>query len=794
MSTAEKRLQRIAELRKQVLVGALPDDFLRMPTSSNADANAMPLDPATQFYSFIPPNTRGRLVLKIVEAKLTKNYGLVRMDPYIRVRVGNAVFETHTCINGGKVPVWNRVINAYLPVGVESIYVQIFDERSFTQDECVAWAHIILPDGVFGQETVDEWYSLSGPQGEGKEGVLNIVTSFTPVVTTEGAPAPATTGQMVEPPEPVDIGSIKEMFPEVDEEVIRTILESNNNNQEATVNALIEMSTLDMMALGWCLGVGVLVSLLYAKFMFDLHENTLWFSNIKEVEREISFRTESGLYYSYYKQVVNASTVTSAFYDLIHDTKTEYPREINVLQRFNIIPEVLLALFYRLSSSYVTITPIMFYVNSSFLLAGLSVLFVYLLTYVITGAWSEAFIVSVWMLVNYEDSSRVNFAVNMREVYALPFLWVQFMYVFKSLDSVVYIVLLLYKLPKTFHLVKSTLVFLFGIVVMLPLNVVVKSLVSDKSDSHIWHFVASKLGVAQASVPFETTLYLCHGAFAFLGYDFIERTYKNGSVQLFVFALVVSVFNIVRSWWKGEQSCPRLFLLTVKCCVFGVLAFSTMRMKYIFLPLMLILASTAFSFVNRLLGRFAKLTIILALAITVLRSHYSFYLRVMSHEQEFYDPDTVRLMEWINQQNETMVFSGSMQLMAGVKCCTGRPITNHPHFEDSYLRERTLRIYQMYGRRPADEVYGILKNENATHIILEDSICLAKSTGCALKDLVDQANGQQTESGRYPFVPSRSLQNTVLPRFCDVLRKKGHSQFALVFRNRTFRVYRLLLS
>lgn len=61
--------------------------------------------------------------------------------------------------------------------------------------------------------------------------------------------------------------------------------------------------------------------------------------------------------------------------------------------------------------------------------------------------------------------------------------------------------------------------------------------------------------------------------------------------------------------------------------------------------------------------------------------------------REFYDPDTVELMQWINSStSQTAVFSGSMQLLAGVKLCTGRSITNHPHFENKELRERTLQV------------------------------------------------------------------------------------------------------
>ena len=39
-------------------------------------------------------------------------------------------------------------------------------------------------------------------------------------------------------------------------------------------------------------------------YVYIQHENEMWFTNIKEVEREISFRTESGLYYSYFKQTI----------------------------------------------------------------------------------------------------------------------------------------------------------------------------------------------------------------------------------------------------------------------------------------------------------------------------------------------------------------------------------------------------------------------------------------------------------------------------------------------------------
>ncbi|KAI6241166.1 CUE domain-containing protein [Aphelenchoides fujianensis] len=256
--THEQRVQRANELRSRVMLGRLSDDFLRLPSSSNAPNQLNPLvqqqlaalDPATQFYAFVPPNTRGRLVVKVVEARLAKNYGLMRMDPYVRIRIGSSVFESHTCVSAGKTPVWNRVINSYLPNGVESVYVQVFDERSFTQDEVVAWTHTKLPEGIFRGETIDEWYPLSGALGDKAGGPVN--QSSTP--GGQNAPATVAEPQAVvnvqptarEPAAPVvneaDVLEVAEMFPNVEPEVIRSVLEAKRGDKTEAVNALVEMA------------------------------------------------------------------------------------------------------------------------------------------------------------------------------------------------------------------------------------------------------------------------------------------------------------------------------------------------------------------------------------------------------------------------------------------------------------------------------------------------------------------------------------------------------------------------
>ena len=54
---------------------------------------------------------------------------------------------------------------------------------------------------------------------------------------------------------------------------------------------------------------------------------------LQEVEREISFRTEQGLYYSYFKQLVQAPSLKEGFLQLKQDNLTESTNTVNMFER-----------------------------------------------------------------------------------------------------------------------------------------------------------------------------------------------------------------------------------------------------------------------------------------------------------------------------------------------------------------------------------------------------------------------------------------------------------------------------
>ena len=63
-----------------------------------------------------------------LQARLNKNYGITKMDPFCCVRVNHQVYETETCENGSKNPTWTRPLVVAITEPIDHIYLEIFDE------------------------------------------------------------------------------------------------------------------------------------------------------------------------------------------------------------------------------------------------------------------------------------------------------------------------------------------------------------------------------------------------------------------------------------------------------------------------------------------------------------------------------------------------------------------------------------------------------------------------------------------------------------------------------------------
>lgn len=54
----------------------------------------------------------------------------------------------------------------------------LFFQRQLAMDERIAWSYVTIPQSVINGDTADDWFPLSGKQGDEKEGMINLVMTM----------------------------------------------------------------------------------------------------------------------------------------------------------------------------------------------------------------------------------------------------------------------------------------------------------------------------------------------------------------------------------------------------------------------------------------------------------------------------------------------------------------------------------------------------------------------------------------------------------------------------------------
>lgn len=109
---------------------------------------------------------------------------------------------------------------------------------------------------------------------------------------------------------------------------------------------------------------------------------------------------------------------------------------------------------------------------------------------------------------------------------------------------------------------------------------------------------------------------------------------------------------------------------------------------------------------------------------------------------EYNNPEGEELTLWIRgHTHQSAVFAGTMPTMATVLLTTGRPIVNHPHYEQATLRlalvyisddissgcdlyrNRTKHVYTIFSHKSPSEIHSILDGMGVDYVISEDGWC-----------------------------------------------------------------------
>uniref|UniRef100_A0A665T6W6 Dpy-19-like 1, like (H. sapiens) n=1 Tax=Echeneis naucrates TaxID=173247 RepID=A0A665T6W6_ECHNA len=627
------------------------------------------------------------------------------------------------------------------------------------------------------------------------------------------------------------------------------------------------------------LGITLLLGKFGAYHLSQLFENDRHFSHLSNLEKEMAFRTEMGLYYSYYKTIIEAPSFLDGLHMVMNDRLTEYPLVINTLKRFNLYPEVVLASWYRMYTGvmgYFGIPtkmcwsinrgeglssvdscegmgdPAYFYVACVFLLNGVMMSLFFIYGAYLSGSRLGGIVTTMCFFFNHGESTRVMWTPPLRESFAYPFLVLQMLlltYILRtripSRTAMVALGIsnLCFMLPWQFaqfvlltqvaslfasyilgylgaakmqsilvtHMITLGVCFvlMFGNSMLLTSfyasslvsiwvhwvvsppppqvmqgvawvvsTVLLKSMLSTvfgaSDDAHISGLIKSKF---TSYKDFHTLMYTCAAEFDFMELETPVRYLKTLllPINMLVVALIAGRVNCL-----CELVTLQLVYHSLQLVAFAVLAILIMRLKLFLTPHMCIMASLICS--KQLFGWigekfkhqivvFAVMAVMAVQGVANLQAQWAIIGEFSNLPQE-------ELLDWIQDNTRpNSVFAGAMPTMASVKLSAGRPIVNHPHYEDAGLRsERTKLVYSMYSRMSGETVKKNLMKLGVDFFVLEDSWCTRRTRpGCSMPEIWDIEDPQNV--GKAPL--------------CSHMSRNSRPHFTTVFSNDIYKVLKV---
>lgn len=278
-----------------------------------------------------------------------------------------------------------------------------------------------------------------------------------------------------------------------------------------------------------------------------------------------------------------------------------------------------------------------------------------------------------------------------------------------------------------------------------------------EDDAHIVNILKAKFTNYS---DFHTLLYTCSPEFDFLPQESVYKLNETLLVPSVALVCLAVAFHILRCIknnflqrvdererneeanipiWSGVD--PGVVFNGIMLAVYGFMASLIMRLKLFFTPQLCVLASLLacrkyWKIIER---REIHVAILAVLVSGMCVRGFRNISEQRSIVGEYSNPELEELIEWVRTETgEDAVFAGPMSTMANLLLSTRRPVVNHPHYEHSGLRERTKRVYSVFSRRSAENVYETLLAMKVNYVVLEESWCVRKSRpGCGMVDLWD---------------------------------------------------------